>query len=105
MLTSVQLLNVYLKAYTNKIASDDYTVKEAGMRKAITPLKSVMFKAIKRIVDEFSDVRAVYPVHLNPKVREVANEVLGNDEKIKIWLFTSPKRWCDLYYTIKWVII
>ncbi len=43
-----------------------------------------MFKAIKRIVDEFSDVRAVYPVHLNPKVREVANEVLGNDGKIKL---------------------
>lgn len=43
-----------------------------------------MFKAIKRIVDEFPDVRAVYPVHLNPKVRAVANEVLGNDEKIKL---------------------
>ena len=43
-----------------------------------------MFKAIKRIVDEFPDVRAVYPVHLNPKVREVANEVLGNDDKIKL---------------------
>lgn len=43
-----------------------------------------MFKAIKRIVDEFPDVRAVYPVHLNPKVREVANDVLGNDDKIKL---------------------
>lgn len=48
MLTDVQLLNVYLKAYTHKVASTGYTVKEAGMRKAITPLKSVMFKAIKR---------------------------------------------------------
>ena len=43
-----------------------------------------MFKAIKRIVDEFSDVRAVYPVHLNPKVRQIANEILGNDDKIKL---------------------
>ena len=43
-----------------------------------------MFKAIKRIIDEFSDVQAVYPVHLNPKVREVANEVFGDDNKIKL---------------------
>ena len=43
-----------------------------------------MFKAIKRILDEFDDVKAVYPVHLNPKVREVANDVLGNSEKIKL---------------------
>lgn len=43
-----------------------------------------MFKAIKRIVDEFSDVRVIYPVHLNPKVRQVANEILGHDEKIKL---------------------
>ena len=43
-----------------------------------------MVKAIKRIIDEFSDVKAVYPVHLNPKVREVANEVFGDDNKIKL---------------------
>ncbi|HJJ04517.1 MAG TPA: UDP-N-acetylglucosamine 2-epimerase (non-hydrolyzing) [Clostridiaceae bacterium] len=43
-----------------------------------------MFKAIKRIIDEFPDVKAVYPVHLNPKVREVANEVFGDDNKIKL---------------------
>lgn len=47
------------------------------------PMKS-MFKAIKRIIDEFEDVKAIYPVHLNPKVREVANEVFGNDDKIKL---------------------
>ncbi len=43
-----------------------------------------MFKAIKRIVDETPDVKVIYPVHLNPKVKEVANEVLGNDERIKL---------------------
>lgn len=43
-----------------------------------------MFKAIKRIIDEYSDVRAVYPVHLNPKVREIAHEVFGDDSKIKL---------------------
>ena len=43
-----------------------------------------MFKAIKRVVEEFDDVKAVYPVHLNPKVRKVADEVLGNNKKIKL---------------------
>lgn len=47
------------------------------------PLKH-MFSAIKRIVDEFSDVKVIYPIHMNPAVREVANEILGNHEKIRI---------------------
>ena len=41
-----------------------------------------MFKAIKKIVLEFPDVKVVYPVHLNPKVREIAKEVLGNNDRI-----------------------
>ncbi len=43
-----------------------------------------MFKAIKKIVDEFQGIKAIYPVHLNPKVREIADEILGNNEKIKL---------------------
>lgn len=43
-----------------------------------------MFRAIKRIVQEFPDVKVVYPVHLNPRVREVADEILGDDERIKL---------------------
>ena len=43
-----------------------------------------MFKAIKRVVDEHQDVRVVYPVHLNPKVKNVADEILGNDDRIKL---------------------
>ena len=44
----------------------------------------ILFKAIKRIMDEFNDVKVVYPVHLNPKVRDVANEVLGDCDRIKL---------------------
>jgi len=43
-----------------------------------------MFKAIKRIVEEFEGVKVIYPVHLNPKVREIADEILGNDDRIKL---------------------
>lgn len=47
------------------------------------PMRNI-FKAIKRIVDEYDDVKVIYPVHLNPKVQSVANEVLGNNENIKL---------------------
>ncbi|MEA3423898.1 MAG: UDP-N-acetylglucosamine 2-epimerase (non-hydrolyzing) [Bacillota bacterium] len=43
-----------------------------------------IFKAIKRIVLEFDDVEVVYPVHLNPIVQKIANEVLGEVERIHL---------------------
>lgn len=43
-----------------------------------------MFKAIRRVMDEHSDVKAIYPIHMNPVVRQMANEYLGNDDRIHI---------------------
>ncbi len=43
-----------------------------------------MFHAIRRVIDEFDDVKAIYPIHMNPLVRETAMDILGNDEKIHI---------------------
>ena len=43
-----------------------------------------MFKAIKRIVDEYEDIKVIYPIHMNPLVRSAANEVFGSHERIKI---------------------
>ena len=43
-----------------------------------------MFRAVNRILDEFEDVKVVYPIHKNPKVRELANKVFGNNERMKI---------------------
>lgn len=43
-----------------------------------------MFSAIKRIVDESPDIKVIYPIHMNPVVREAANEILGDDDRIRI---------------------
>ena len=43
-----------------------------------------MFHAIRRVMDEHSDIKAIYPIHMNPVVRETANEIFGNDERIHI---------------------
>ncbi len=47
------------------------------------PLKNIC-RAMKRIVEDFEDVEVVYPVHLNPAVREVANDILGGMERVKL---------------------
>lgn len=43
-----------------------------------------MFRAIRRVMDEQPNVKAIYPIHMNPVVRESANAVLGGDERIHI---------------------
>lgn len=47
------------------------------------PMKN-MFRAIKRVMDEHPDVKAIYPIHMNPVVRNTANEILGGDDRIHI---------------------
>ena len=47
------------------------------------PMRRI-FKAIKRITEEFDNVKVVYPVHLNPKVQEVSQEVFGDSDKVKL---------------------
>ncbi|WP_303859532.1 non-hydrolyzing UDP-N-acetylglucosamine 2-epimerase [Alkalibaculum bacchi] len=43
-----------------------------------------MFKAIKRIITEHPDIKAIYPIHMNPVVRETANEILSECNRIRI---------------------
>ncbi|MEN2465334.1 UDP-N-acetylglucosamine 2-epimerase (non-hydrolyzing) [Ornithinibacillus sp. JPR2-1] len=43
-----------------------------------------MFRAIKRLVEKHQDIQVVYPVHLNPVVRQTAHDILGNDDRIQL---------------------
>lgn len=47
------------------------------------PMKH-MFRAIRRVMDEHADIKAIYPIHMNPVVRQTAREVLKGDERIHI---------------------
>lgn len=47
------------------------------------PMRRV-FKVMKDVVDSHADVEIIYPVHMSPKVQEVAHEVLGNDPRIHL---------------------
>ena len=43
-----------------------------------------MFRAIRRIIDEHHDVKAIYPIHMNPLVREAAQQEFGDCDRIHI---------------------
>lgn len=43
-----------------------------------------MFRAIQRIVTEFTDIKVMYPIHMNPQVREAAQEILGSTPRVRI---------------------
>ena len=47
------------------------------------PMKN-MFRAIRRCLNEHPDVKAIYPIHMNPVVRKTAGEILGDEERIRI---------------------
>lgn len=67
-----------------KLGDDRLILLTAHRRENLgEPMKN-MFRAVKRIVDEHENVQVVYPVHLNPVVRETANDILGNDPRIHL---------------------
>jgi len=43
-----------------------------------------MFRAIRRVMEEHPDVKAIYPIHMNPVVRQAAEEELGGCDRIRI---------------------
>ena len=43
-----------------------------------------MFRAIRRIIDEHPDIKAIYPIHMNPVVRQAADEELGDCDRVHI---------------------
>ena len=79
------------------IIRPDYTNKELGWAKGsrlilITAHRREnigkpmvqMFCAIRRIVQEYPDIKVLYPIHLNPQVRRIANEFLGDLDRVHL---------------------
>ena len=47
------------------------------------PMRRI-FRAVDRLTKEFNDIRVIYPVHKNPVVRMLANEILGDNDRVKL---------------------
>ncbi|WP_456273054.1 non-hydrolyzing UDP-N-acetylglucosamine 2-epimerase [Bacillus sp. AK031] len=74
----------YSHEVLDKIGDDRLVLLTAHRRENLGQPMRNMFRAIKRLVEEHDDIQVVYPVHLNPAVREVTDEVLGNDPRIHL---------------------
>lgn len=74
----------YTHPVLEQIGTDRMILLTAHRRENLGDPMRNMFRAIKRLIEEHDDVQVVYPVHMNPVVREIANEVLGNDPRIHL---------------------
>lgn len=68
----------------DKIGDDRMILLTAHRRENLGDPMRNMFRAIKRILAEHQDVQVVYPMHLNPAVREIAYDILGNDSRVHL---------------------
>lgn len=87
--TAIDALKTTVKEdYTNevleKVSGGRLVLVTAHRRENLGEPMRNMFRAIRRIVDEFADVQVIYPVHMNPAVREIAGEILGGHERIQL---------------------
>ena len=76
--------DTYQHEVLQKLGNDRLILLTAHRRENLGDPMRNMFRAIKRLVNEHDDVQVVYPVHLNPAVREVADEILGDDKRIHL---------------------
>ncbi len=74
----------YKHEVIERLGNDKMILLTAHRRENLGKNMRNIFKAIKRIVDEFEDVQVVYPIHLNPLVRDTAQEILGENNKVHL---------------------
>lgn len=68
----------------NWIGDDRLIVLTAHRRENLGKPLEQMFTAIKRILDEYDDIKVIYPIHKNPLVRETANRIFKDSDKIQL---------------------
>ncbi|CAH0129042.1 MULTISPECIES: non-hydrolyzing UDP-N-acetylglucosamine 2-epimerase [Peribacillus] len=76
--------STYFHPVLNGLGEDRLILLTAHRRENLgEPMRNI-FRAVKRIIAEHDDVQVVYPVHLNPLVQELANEILGDDPRVHL---------------------
>lgn len=87
--TAIDALKTTVKAdyshpVLDKLGDDRLILMTAHRRENTGEPMENMFRAIRRVVEKHDDVQVVYPVHMNPVVREIANRVLGENDRIQL---------------------
>lgn len=74
----------YTHPVLERVAGRKMVLMTAHRRENLGEPMRQIFRAVRRLVDEHDDIAVVYPVHLNPAVQEVAQDVLGGHERIHL---------------------
>ncbi|MCP8967631.1 non-hydrolyzing UDP-N-acetylglucosamine 2-epimerase [Ectobacillus ponti] len=74
----------YAHPVLEKVGNSRLVLMTAHRRENLGEPMRNMFRAIKRLVDKYEDIQVVYPVHMNPVVREIAGDILGDDSRIHL---------------------
>ncbi|TDL73754.1 UDP-N-acetylglucosamine 2-epimerase (non-hydrolyzing) [Rhodococcus qingshengii] len=74
----------YSHPVLDKLGDDRLVLMTAHRRENTGKPMENMFRAIRRLVEQHEDIQVVYPVHMNPIVREIANRILGENNRIHL---------------------
>ncbi|MBA4531806.1 non-hydrolyzing UDP-N-acetylglucosamine 2-epimerase [Brevibacillus halotolerans] len=74
----------YQHPVLEKVAGKKMVLMTAHRRENLGDPMRRIFRAVRKLVDEHEEIAVVYPVHLNPAVQEVAQEFLGNHDRIHL---------------------
>lgn len=76
--------NNYSHPVLERLGQDRLVLMTAHRRENTGEPMENMFRAINRLVEKHDDIQVVYPVHMNPVVREIANRILGDNNRIHL---------------------
>ena len=74
----------YSSSIIQKHKNKNFILLTAHRRENIGKPMINVFKAIRKLIDEYQDLALVYPMHMNPKVRDIAQKYLGNHPRIEL---------------------
>lgn len=81
---STTVSEAYTHPVLEAVGEDRLILLTAHRRENLGQPMRNMFHAIKRVLEEHQDVQVVYPMHLNPVVRETAREILGDNDRVHL---------------------
>jgi len=74
----------YTSPILDEIGSKRLVLMTAHRRENLGSNMEQMFRAIKRLVETHDDIQVVYPVHLNPVVKQTAEAILGSTDRVRL---------------------
>ena len=76
--------NDYHHPILSKMGDDRILLLTAHRRENFGDPMRQMFRAIRKVVEEFNDVQVIYPLHKNPNVRQIANEIFSDCSRVHL---------------------